>query len=194
MIGFILQLVNALAEPLVGVQVVEGDAGLKDINQGESLVFQGLYQDLLEVVKLTHKNARHKGGAGCNRQTDGINRFFNDTEGRGFSGESLDAGRRSLSGGQTVNLVVVDKVGYLNVAAHSMQKMVAADSVGIAVSGAADYFQFVIGQPDGGGHRQNQAVDTFKTVSLDEVRVFSGTADAGDQYREVRLKSSLADG
>ena len=98
-----------------------------------------------------------------------------------------------LTGRQAINLVVHHDVGQIDVAAHGVNEMVAADAETVAVAAGADDFQLVVAQLDAGGHRQRAAVQRVHAVGVDVARQVGGAADAADDADLMRLQAQLED-
>ena len=96
-----------------------------------------------------------------------------------------------MSGSQAVNLVVHDNVSQVHIAAHRVEKVIAADPETVSVTAGADHFQFVVAQLRTRGHREGATMKSVHPVSIDEAWQVGGTTDAADDQHLVRLESQL---
>src|SRR6185437_469188 len=85
-----------------------------------------------------------------------------------------------LAGGQTVNLVVHDDVKQIDVAAHGVNEVIAADAEAVSISPGYDHSQPVVSELHACGHSQGAAVERVHTVGIDVAGEVRGTADAAD--------------
>src|SRR5690606_5600460 len=117
---------------------------------------------------------------------------------RGGGDEALLTGGRVLSLGQRVDLVVLDDVGQVDVAAAGMDEVVAADAVGVAVAVHHQHRHLGVGQAEAGGHRQRPTVDGHEAVGVDVVGQFRAAADAADDHdlvgRDAQVGQGFLDG
>ena len=92
----------------------------------------------------------------------------------------LLSGRRGLAGGQAVNLVIHDDIRQVEIASHSVDKMVEADAVTVAVTARDHHVQPVVGKLRATRHRHRPAVQTVDAVGVEEPRQVRRAADARD--------------
>src|SRR5262249_53418835 len=123
-----------LLEEVVGVVVVVRDARAEGVDEGEAPVQQAPLDQLDQVLLLTREAAGDGRRAGRDRQRGRVDRVLDATEGRALRVHPLDAGRRELTGGQPVELVVHDDVGHVDLAAHGVYEVVASDAVSVALA------------------------------------------------------------
>jgi len=71
-VGVIFQLVNPLSEPVVGVDAVENDAGLEDINQRIAFVLDASGNQVGEVFGVTRKATSNEGSASSEGDSMGL--------------------------------------------------------------------------------------------------------------------------
>ena len=97
-------------------------------------------------------------------------------------GPSAEPGsRRILPLGEAVDLVVEEQDLDVDVAAQSVNQMVAADRQAVAVAGDDPDLQFGLGDLDAGRHRRRPAVDRVEAVGVQIIGKPAGAADAGDE-------------
>lgn len=78
--------------------------------------------------------------------------------------------KRGCAGRNDSILVVHYDVSQVDIAAHRMNEMVAANSVTIAVAAGANHFQLVVANSHAGRNRQRAAVQRVHAVSVDVTR------------------------
>lgn len=176
-----LDVVDALLIPVVGVDLVEGDAGLEDVNQRKAIVVHGLLHQAAEMRRVGGKGPGHEAAVERHGERHGVELLGDHAE-RGIFRLCSGAGcGRGLPLGQSVDLVVVDKELHVDVPADRRHEMVAAFAVAIAVAGGDDHRHGVVGEPDPCCHRQGPAVQAVEGVASGIVRQLGRLADARNQ-------------
>ena len=89
-------------------------------------------------------------------QADRIDRLLDVSEWHTFRLHTFSARRRGLACGQTINLVVHRHVQQIDIPAHRVDKVIAADSESVTVAACDDYAEVVIRKLDAGPYRQRQ--------------------------------------
>src|SRR5204863_3762457 len=140
------------------------------------------------------ESARDVGRAAHDRHRDGIDRVFHAAEWGALGLHSLAAGRRNLPGGEAVDLVVHDDVGEIDVAAHDVDEVIAADPEPVAVSAGDEDLKVVVPKLRSGRNRQRAAMQGVHAVSVDVAGQVGGAADSADGQDFVRQESQLGDG
>ena len=166
----VLKLDHPILEEVVGVVQVEGNAGAEDVDQGKPLVFDGLSHQVGQMADIAAVAPGHKGCAVHDGRGDGIDGHLHAAKGSALGLHAVAAGGGNLAGGETVDLVVHDNVGEVDVAAGSMGKVVAADAVTVPVASGNDYREFVVGQLGAGGHCQGTPVEGVHAVAVEVAR------------------------
>src|SRR5690606_8917596 len=105
------------------------------------------------------RGAGNEGGAGGEGQGGGQHGQFRRAVGRRRGDESLLAGGRVLALGQGIDLVVLDDVGQVDVAAAGVDEVVAADAVGVAVAVDHEHRHLRVREAEAGRDGQGPAVD-----------------------------------
>src|SRR5947208_4781158 len=146
-----------------------------------SFVPEALLHQLDQVFGLTAEPSSDKRRACGQGQADRIDRLLDVSEWHTFRLHTFSARRRGLACGQTINLVVHCDVEQIDIPAHRVNKVIAADSESVTVTACDDYAEVVIRKLDAGRYRQRPAVKRMHAVSVNEPR-------------EVRRTSNTADG
>src|SRR5260370_38367109 len=119
-------------------------------------------------------------------------------EGHTFRLHADAAGRRSLAGGEAVDLVVHDDVEQVHVAAHGVNEMVAADPEAVSVAARHHHGDLVIGELQTSGYRQRPTVQGVHAIGIRVAGEVGGATDAADGYhfmvRYLQLDQRLLDG
>ncbi len=137
------------------------------------------------------KAARDEGSASGQRQRYWISRHLERTIGRGLGDKALVAGRRVLPLSQTVDLVVLNQVHDIQVAACGMDKVTHAQPHRIAVAVDRDHLQTMIGQLGPRRHSHWTTVQGHEPVGPDIVRQLAATANAANHEHLVRRQADL---
>ena len=124
--------------------------------------------------------AGDEGGAGGEGEGDGVDGALDVAEGRALGLHAEAAGGRGLAGGEAVDLVVHDDVGEVDVAAHGVDEVAAADAEAVAVAAGDEDGHGVVGHLDAGGDGERAAVQGVHAVGVDEAGEVGGAADAAD--------------
>ena len=177
--------------------MIVGDARAEDIEEREALVLDTLLDQFGEVLLLAAEAARDERGACGQSQRNRIDRRFDVAEGHAFRLHADAAGGRCLAGGEAVDLVVHHDVEQVDVAAHGVHEVVAADAEAVAVAAGHQHGQIVIGELHSSGHRQRAAVQGVHAVGVDVAGKVGGTADTADGdhvvVRYLQLDQGLLD-
>ena len=120
-------------------------------------------------------------------QADRIDGLLDVSEWHTFRLHTFSAGRRGLACGQTINLVVHRDVQQIDIPAHRVDKVIAADSESVTVAACDDYAEVVIRKLDAGRHRQRAAVKRMHAVSVNESRQVRRTSNPADGDNIVGL-------
>ena len=144
------------------------------------------------VPGLAGKGPRNVGGAGDNRQRDGIERHFGVPAGGGLGAHFLHGGGGGLAGGQSVDLIVHDDVGEVQVAAHGVHEVAQTDAVTVSIPAGDHHVHVLVGELDPGSHRHGPAVQAVDTVGMDVARQVGRATDPGDGEQFLRLDAQFS--
>ena len=100
-------------------------------------------------------------------------------------------GGRSLTGGKSVNLVIHDEVGKVEIPAHRVDEVPEADAVSVPVATGNHHLQVVIGKLCARGHRHRPPVQAVHSVGVNEARKVRRAADARNQKEVLGLDGKL---
>jgi hypothetical protein len=87
---------------------------------------------------------------------------------------------------EAIDLIVHDDVGKIDITAHAVHEMVAADAIAVAVAAGDDDLELVIGHLRAGGYRQRAAMQCVHAVGADVAGQIGRASDAADHQRFVR--------
>ena len=193
----VLELFHPRTEPLVSIIVIVCDAGAEDIQERETPVLDALLDQFCEVLLFAAEAASDEGGPSGQSQRNGVNRRFDVAEGHAFRLHADAAGGRGLACGEAVDLVVHDDVEQINVTAHAVDEVVAADPEAVAVAASHQYGQLVIGELHTGCYGQRPAVQSMHAIGIDVTGEVGRTADAADgdhvMVRDLQLDQGFLD-
>ena len=137
--------------------------------------------DLSQMGFIAGKGSGDKGSTGSNGNQQRIKRGPH-IAGSGFMGQIAGIrGRRGLALGQTINLVVMDKMGDINIAADIVEKVIPPFPVRIAIAGIDNHRQVIVGNFDRRRGWQRAAMETAEAVGGEILIGFGGLANPSDQ-------------
>ena len=110
----------------------------------------------------------------------GFSGRFDAAEGHALGLHADAAGRRGLAGGKAVDLVVHHDVEQIDVAAHGVDEVIAADAEAVAIAAGDQHSQIVVGQLHARGDSQRPAMQRVHAVGIDEAGEVGRAADAAD--------------
>src|SRR5215472_3919146 len=110
------------------------------------------------MTLLAAEAAGNEGGAGGDGERNRVHGRLDISEWRALGLHAHLAGRRSLTRGQPVDLVVHREIQEIHVAAHGVNKVVAADPEAVAVAAGYGHRELVIGEFDARGDCQGSAM------------------------------------
>jgi hypothetical protein len=108
--------------------------------------------------------------------------------------KTLIAGRRRLSLCQGIDLIVVNQIGDVMIAAQRVEEVIPALSVAIAVTAHSENRQLRIGHLGPGSRGERSAVKDVEHVAVEVVRQFARLADTRDHEHPVGLDVELNEG
>lgn len=114
--------------------VIENIAVLINFKERGSTMRIGPCEHVLEVFYVTVHRAGNEGRIASKRQCNRVHRMVQRPVWRGRCPLVLLRGRRILTFGQTINLVVEQEDVYIKIAAEQVHEMVSADGQGIAIA------------------------------------------------------------
>ena len=171
--------------------VVVDDAVLHDFDEGRALVRVRGLEHARHVLLVCVEGARHESRAGPEREAAGVDRRIDGSlRRRRRSGAKL-AGRRVLTLGEAVNLVVEQQHVDVDVAAQRVKRVIAADRQRVAVAHHEPYVEFRIGQLGARGERRRAAVNGVEAVRGHVIGKSGGAADAGEEDQILQRNLQL---
>ncbi len=144
------------------------------------------------MLHVAGKAARHESRALRHRHAHGVHRLLHHAARRARRLHELVGGGRGLAGGEAVDLVVVEDGHHVDVAAHRVDEVVAADAVAVTVAHLHDHPELGVGERDAGRERERPAVEAVEALRPIEVGAVAVAADAPDHH--VVLKAHAAFG
>lgn len=190
-VSALFKFVDFLLVPGQRVHLIEGGTELQNVDEGKTFVENGLLDEFGEVRNFRGKPLGHEGGAVQKRGGHGVERLVWITTRRRLGLHARSRRRRGLACRQAVEVVVVDEVGQVNVAADGVDEVADALAVGVAVSRVSDDGQLVVSQLDADSHGQSPAVNAVKGVEVVKIRTVGRAADAKNHGHLVRLEAEL---
>ncbi len=162
-----LERVGVFLEPLKGVKLVEGDAGLEDIDEGESLVEDRALHDRLRSFDVPAEGPSDKADIHRDREGHRVKGLADDAGDLDRGLHPGTARRRRLPLGETVYHVVVHEHRNVRITPAGMKKVVSALTVHIAVP-ALGYHDEIGGHGlDRRSHRQGASMETVEETRVD---------------------------
>src|ERR1700737_528993 len=98
------------------------------------------------MTLLAAEAAGNEGSAGSDGERDGVYGRLDISVWRAFGLHAHLAGRRSLTRGQAVDLIIHREVQEIHVTAHGVNKVIAADPEAVAVAARHSHRELVIGE------------------------------------------------
>src|SRR5213080_3877177 len=118
--------------------MVVSDTRTEDIDEGKPLVLESLFDQLREVFRFSAEAASYKCCSGRESQRYGIDRLFNVAVRHRLRLHSLAAGRRSLTGGETVNLIIHRDVKEIDVSPYRVNEMISSNAEAVSIAASDD--------------------------------------------------------
>ena len=167
--------------------MVVSHARAEDIDERESFVLQPLLDELGQVFLFAAESASNKCCTRGQSHRDGIDRRL-DAAVRCALGLHADGtGGRDLARGQAVDLVVHGEVEQVDIAAHRVDEMIAANSEAVAITAGHDHGKIVIREFHSRGHSERAPVQRVHAVGTDVPWQVRGAADAADGHHVKRV-------
>ena len=123
---------------------------------------------------------------------DGIDRQFDVSPGGGLGAHFLHGCGRGLAGRQSVNLIVHDDVGQIQIAAHGVHEVTQTDAITVSIPAGDHHVKVVVGKLDPGSHGHGPAVQAVDTIGVDVSRQVGGTTDPGDRKQLLGLDAQFS--
>ena len=187
----VLQRGDPLAEEVVGVVAVEGDARTEDVDHRETRVLDGALDEPDQLLDVAREAASHVGGAVHDGRSDRVHRPLDVPERGALGLHAQAAARGDLSGREPVDLVVHHQVGEIHVAARGVREVVSADAVAVAVAAGDEHGERLVGHLHPGRHRQRPPVQGVHAVGVEVSGKVRRTADAAHAHDLVRGQTQL---
>src|SRR5215469_2568504 len=130
----VLELLQARAIPLVRIVVIVGHARAEDVEERKAFMLNALLDEFGEMLLIAAETAGHKRCARGQGQRNRVHRRLNIPEWHALRLHANAACRRSLTGGEPVNLIVHHNVQQVHVAAHGVNEMISTDAEAVAVT------------------------------------------------------------
>src|SRR5881296_1813760 len=177
----LLQIVDALSEEIVRVDLVVCNAGRHAIDEGESVVLDAVLDEFGHALHVPAEGPRHVRGPRGKREGDGIHRILDDALDRsGLRLHSLLRGRARLARRESVDLVVHHQVRDVEVPSHRVNEVPHPDSVSVPVAAGDNDLEIRIRELRALRDRQRPSVDRVESVRRQEVRQVARASDPGD--------------
>ena len=141
-------------------------AGSNSFDQAEAFVFDTLGDQVGQDLGMESGAARNKGSAGRFDQLGYVEVLFDRRIRSCRRFGACRCQRRILAAGHTVNTVVVKYDGHIDVAAGSVDQVVAADRCSVAVAGNDDYSQAGVSQFNAGRYRQSASMCGMDCIEI----------------------------
>src|SRR5579864_2347326 len=107
-------------------------------------------------------------GSGGESQRNWVHRRFDVAEGHAFCLHANAAGGRCLAGSEAVDLVVHHDVEQVNIAAHAVHEVIAANAEAVTIATRHKYGQIVIRKLHSSGDSKSPAVQRVHAIGIDE--------------------------
>ena len=131
-----------------------------------------------QVLDLTGITAGDERGSGNDGERERIEGRLDIAARSRFRSHFLHRGRRGLAGRQSVNLVVHDDVGDVQISPHGVDEVAQTDAVAVAVAAGDNHVQLVVRQLRPGRHRHRPPVKAMDPVGVHKSRQIRRAADA----------------
>ena len=154
----------------------------------------GLFHELIQQGGVVHRAPPHHGGPGAHGHLADGKGVFHVAVPRSGGLRPIRRGRRVLAAGHAVDIVVDDDGGQIQVAPGRMDKVVATDGGGVAVTHNHDHLELWIGQFHACGKGQGPAVGGVEGVEIHVHAQAAGAADPGYQDDIIFFKPGAVDG
>ncbi len=105
-----------------------------------------LLDQFSEMLLLAAEAAGDESGTCGESEGNGVNRRFDVAEGHAFRFHADATGGRGLASGKAVDLVVHNDVEQVDVAAHGVDEMVAADPETVTIASGHQNSELVVGE------------------------------------------------
>ena len=171
--------------------VVEDHAILQNFGYRHTLVFRRCDQALFGQIHLHIDRTGEERAFRTDHQFAGVERFFDRTVGRGLGDFTQLRGRRVLTFGQTVDLVVEQDRVEVDVAADRVDEVVAADGQRVAVARGNPNVQTRIRSLHTRSDGVGASVYGVEAEGLHIVNEARRAADARDEREEVVRRIGL---
>src|ERR1700679_1208949 len=137
---FVFKLVDTFLEERIGVDFVVGYARAKHIDECEAFVSDTSSNQIRKQLRFAGETASYVSSARCDRKCKRIERSFGIADRRGLRNVTFGGCWRSLSCRQTIDLIVHNHVGYVQITAHGVQQVTDTNSVSVAITTGDDHF------------------------------------------------------
>lgn len=183
-VALFLELVKPGGEPLLGVQVVVGGAGLEDMEEGQAPVLNSLLDEFLQALHVVGVAPGDPGVARGKGQEQGVEAALGVGLGEAFGLLPQAQGGPGLALGEAVDLVVVEDVEHVHVPAPRGHEVPGPDAQAVPVPAHGHHREVGVGQLGPLGHGEHPAVEGVDPV---DVQVVGGLGRAADAREDRRL-------
>ena len=133
-VASVLNPVDALPEPWIGVHLIERDAGAQYVDEGEAFVLDPFLVEFDQLLGLAAEPTSDKVTSRSEGQGQRVEHALKVAQRRRFGFHPRLAGRRDLTGRQSVDLVVHHDVGHINVASHGLDEVIEAEAIAVSIT------------------------------------------------------------
>ena len=151
----------------------------------------GAAERLHHVLAVHVVGPGHEAGLGAQRQAERVEGVLERAERRRLGDLGHLRRRRVLALGETVDLVVEQQDGDVDVASQGVDQVVAADGEGVAVAGDDPHVEVRAGGGQAGGDGRGPAVDGVHPVGVHVVREPGGAPDARQEHGGLPAHAEL---
>ena len=140
----------------------------------------GALEDFHHVIDLGGMGTAHESGSTGSQFHHGIDGAVDRSGGIRLGFESDRRGGRRLLLGQSIDKVVHDDIGQVDVLARGVVEMVSADGIAITVAAEGKNMEIWPGKTDSRSERQSASMDEMDAMTVHKVGEPGTATDAGD--------------
>src|SRR5487761_111144 len=182
-----VELVAALPEVVICVNLVPGDARTEHVDQRETLMLDSILYQLSQVLRVPGEPARDVTCARDKSQGNGVYRVLSHPLWSRLCDKVPRTRGRSLSRCQAIDLVVHYNVSNVEIPSHRVYKMPQSDAVSVPVSARHHNVQVGVCELCSCRHRHCPSVEAVETVRGYEPRQVAGTAYSRTYKQVLRI-------
>ena len=159
-------MVHALAVPVIGVHLVEGDTGLKDVNEGEALVVNRFFDQALEVFMVSYVSPGEQSCSRGQQLRPWDLTVLREPRRAGSFSPFLPCWSGCLALGKAIDLIVVNEELHTDVPPHGVHQVVIAFTVTVSIPPLFDDKQFMVGKLDPCRNGKGSSVKTVEGIAF----------------------------